>query len=329
MSLRIGFIGAGNMSQQHAKRLDRLDHVEIVAVCHPRPDNTKIFTQARSAPIEIFTDRDTMFREAGLDALYVCIPPSAQDDTVERAAEKGYHLFLEKPIALETALARRMVDATDANGVVTQVGFQFRYRKGVQTLKAAIESGEAGRPTLFSGRYWTNMDGNSWWRDRSRSGGQVIEQLIHIYDLAAHFLGEADLAKTTGYLANLCHGERADYTIEDTSVGVHHAKNGAVSVVTGSNNAIPMHYIGDFRVVCEKALLDYHSTGQPWVTPDHSTYYLNGEMKGDWEEAGDATFALNQNFIRAIQENRPADVPIQDGLRALEWARAVVATSGF
>jgi len=328
MSLRIGFIGAGNMSRQHAKRLAAIEGADVVAVCHPRPVNAAKFLEAQPGEVALYSDRDAMFAEADLDALYVCIPPFAQDDTVEKAAEQGYHLFLEKPIALEIDLAQRMVDAAEANGVISQVGFQFRYKKGVQTLRAALDSGEAGRPTLFSGRYWTNMDGNPWWRDRSKSGGQVVEQLIHIYDLAAHFLGEADLTRTTGYVANLCHRGRPDYTIEDTSVGVHYAKNGAVSVVTGSNNAVPMHYIGDFRVVCERAVLDYHSTGQSWVTPDRSIYH-QGEERMEWDETGDATLALNQNFIHSIQSRQPADIPIRDGLRALQWARAVIDRSGF
>jgi len=327
MSLRIGFVGAGQMSQQHAKRLAKIPHTEVVAVCHPRPANARKFVEAQPGEVTVFTEAETMFQEAALDALYVCVPPFAQDDTVEKAVDQGLHVFLEKPIALEVPLARRMVEAAEANQVVTQVGFQFRFREGVRRLKAAMNQGETGQPTLFSGRYWTHMDGNPWWRDRTKSGGQVVEQLIHIYDLAAHFMGPADLEKTTGYLANLCHGNRPDYTIEDTSVGVHRMQAGGVSVITGSNNALPMHFIGDFRVVCENGMLDYHSSGQSWVNPDRSTLYLNGEKAGDWDETGDVTLALNEDFIKSIQAGHPAEIPIRDGLRALEWVQAVVDAS--
>ncbi len=327
--MRVGFVGAGSMSLQHAKRLAKGDQAEVVAVCHPRPERAAKFVEAQPRSVQVYTDGEAMFDREKLDALYLCIPPYAHTGLAEQAAARGIHLFLEKPLALEWEAARRMTEAAEQAGVVTQVGFQFRFREGVQALKRLLESGEAGRPTLFSGRYWTNMDGNSWWRDRSRSGGQLIEQLIHLYDLAGHFLGEADLARTTGYVANLCHKGRPDYTIEDTSVGVQVMRNGGVSVITGSNNALAGHYIGDFRVVCERALLDYHSTGQGWVKADRSTLHVGGECRGEWEETGDATLALNDDFITAIREGRPAAIPIREGLRAQEWVQAVMDASGF
>ena len=216
--IRVAILGAGFMGQQHSQRLAATDGVEIVSICaRPIEGADELAAGLACDGIATYDDFDAMLDAGGFDALYVCIPPFAHNGEVERAAARGIHLFLEKPLALTLDRAESMVAAAEAAGVVTQVGYHMRFGKSVQRMKALLDSGQAGRPTQFQARYWTNMDGNSWWRFRDRSGGQLCEQVIHLYDLAMSFLGEPQRAG--GYVANLCHRQREDYTIEDTSVG--------------------------------------------------------------------------------------------------------------
>ncbi len=326
--IRVGILGTGFMAQTHGKRLAGMDDVEIAAVCSRSRERAVSLNETLGTQAAVFNSLPAMLEQGSLDALYVCLPPYAHDGQVEAAAAKGVHVFLEKPIALDVSRGESMAAAVAKAGVVSQVGFHMRFRKAVQALKQRIDSGAAGVPTLFTGRFWCNMLGNSWWRDRAKSGGQVFEQVIHIYDLALHLLGPA--ATVTGLLDTLCHGGDQSYTIEDTSAGTVRFVNGGMASITGSNCALPERFIADFRVACADALLDYRTTGD-WRDTDEAVLYTHGndEQLGEERitEDTDPFLAESRDFITAIRNGGATRTPITDGLAALKVVAAVVASA--
>jgi len=136
-----------------------------------------------------------------------------------------------------------MVEAIEKAGVVSQVGFHMRFRASVSKLKQILDEGSAGRTTMFTGRFWCNMLGKDWWQRKDGSGGQIYEQLIHIYDLALHLLGQPD--SVCGFMDNLTHTHVEGYTIEDTSIGTIRFADGSLATITGSNSALGWDTNGD------------------------------------------------------------------------------------
>src|SRR5690606_12428322 len=121
------------------------------------------------------------------------------------------NLLVEKPIALDLARARSMVEAS--RGVVAACGFMYRFGAAVARWDALQGAGETGRIGYFSGHFHCNALHAPWWRDRAKSGGQMVEQLIHIADLARHVLGMPETAYARA--ANLFHRDVPGYTSED------------------------------------------------------------------------------------------------------------------
>lgn len=326
-TLRAGILGTGFMGQTHGKNLATLDSVEIAAICDTRQESAQALKDTLGVEAVLFDDFDAMLEKAALDVLYVCLPPCAHDGQVVKAAQKGVHLFLEKPIAPDVASAQAMADAIAEAGVVSQVGFHLRFRKSVQKMKAYVDSGDAGRGALFAGRYWCNMLGNAWWRDRAGSGGQIFEQVIHVYDMAQYLFGPAQ--SVTGLMANLCHTNVDDYSIEDVSVGSVQFASGAMGSVVGSNCALPERFIGDFRVVCEKAVLDYRSTGD-WRDTEKATLYRHDGAtmtQEDIEEDGNPYLAETEDFITAILSGGSTVTPVKHGLSAVKLVSSVIASA--
>jgi predicted dehydrogenase len=326
MPIRIGIIGTGFIAGQHARCLRQIDGVRIAAVASPTRTHAGDFCQAQDLPDAACFDNGLALIESGLvDAVYFCMPPFAHNGEVEAAAARGLHVFLEKPIALDSEKARRMVDVIARAGVLSQVGFMMRFSTAARQLKALLDTGAWGRPTLFTGRFWINSAGSDWWRDRSRSGGQIFEQVIHLYDLASFFCGPVRSAH--GMLANLCHRDTPGYTIEDTSVGMVQFENGALASITGSNNAVPMHFFADYRVACERGTLEYRCTGQPWVRPDEATFYpLDGDPESVIQTA-DCFLEEDRHFIDCIQNQRQSLCPASAGLAAIELVERVIQSS--
>jgi predicted dehydrogenase len=327
--LRVGILGAGFMGQTHGKNLVQMDGIRLAAICDnglARAESLK--TQLGASDARVFDHFKKMITVTPLDILYVCLPPFAHNGQVEQAASKGIHLFLEKPIAINLERGRSMADTIDKAGVVSQVGFHNRFRASVERFKELTGSGAAGRPTQFQGRYWCNFQGGAWWRDKKGSNGQVFEQVIHIYDMAAYLLGEP--ANVCAYMDNLCHQDQPDYTVEDTSAAVIRFKNGSMASIVGSNCALPGHFTGDYRAVFEKAVLDYRATGQEWVTPDAATIYQhsNGALtREEFTETRDVYRAETVDFIEAVRHGGATRAPVSAGLASLRLVSAVLQSA--
>ena len=320
MSIRVGIVGTG-FARVHVEALKKIPGTEVCAITSRKKERAKEFSKANGIKAEAFDCFKEMLDSAKPDAVYVCLPPFAHEGEVEMAADRGIHLLVEKPIAINSRKARKMVDAIESNRVKSQVGFHMMFRKSVRSLKKMIDNSDAGRPTLFTGRFWANMECSEWWRDKKRSGGQVFEQVIHTYDLATYLFGKVE--KADGILRNICHKGRKDYTIEDTSIGALQFTNGAVGVITGSNCAVPNHYFGDFRAVCEKVTLDYKSTGQSWIEPDKALLYL-GSKKEEIAEDEDPYLLENKDFIDAIRKNKETVTPARAGLETILIVESVI-----
>jgi len=327
-TLKIGILGTG-FASVHAERLNKLENVKITAVwgrsiAKANAFNGKLGLDEATA----FDDFDIMLDQAKFDALYVCIPPHAHCGQVEKAAERGIHLFLEKPIAYDVARAESQATAIEKAGVVSLVGYLSRYRESVETFKDLIDSGKTGKVTQFQGRYWCNMLGPDWWRDLNSSHGQVFEQVIHVYDMALNLLGEPE--SVCAFTDNLVHRHVPDYTIEDTSAAIVRFKNGAIASIIGSNSAIPGRYLADFRVVCEYAAIDYRSTGQEWDIPPNATifeYQDENIRSREFSETSDPYMAETLEFLNAIQGKSTPRAPIQAGVTGVRLVSAVLESA--
>lgn len=329
MSVRACILGAGFMARTHGKNLVASEDVVLAGICDPDRERSEACAREIGAgDVRLYSDFEDMLTREAPDLLIACIPPFAHAGQVEMAAAKGIHLFLEKPLALDVGRCQSMVDAAERAGVVTQVGYHMRFRRSVRKLKAMVAQGTAGLPTQFQGRYWCNMDGAAWWRLRDRSGGQVLEQTIHLYDLAMHFLGTPE--SVSAAMSNLCHAGRDDYTIEDTSAALVRFRGGAVASISGSNCAQPMHFSGDFRVVCGNAMLDYRTTGQNWVTPDSATLWTYAGSEPTREEiveTDDAYRLETEHFLACVRSGHATAVPICDGLESLRLVLSAIASA--
>jgi predicted dehydrogenase len=136
---------------QSLQQLER--EVEVVAFCNRTIEKAAAFSQQYTrGKSPIFSDLHRMFEQVPLDVIVVCLPPFAHTDEVEIAANLGTHVFIEKPIALTSEQGWSMVRAAERAGIVTQVGFMFRFGEAVERLRSMIDSGEAWPVLLMSTR---------------------------------------------------------------------------------------------------------------------------------------------------------------------------------
>lgn len=306
MTLRVGLLGPGGIGGRHADAVARVPGLELVACCGKDLTKTEEFSQARGAAP--YTDFGSMLVQEQLDLLIVALPPFAHEGQVEAAARAGVHVLVEKPIALDLSRAEAMVDAT--RDVVAACGFMYRFGGAVARWDELRTAGTTGRIAHFSGSFHCNALHAPWWRDRARSGGQMVEQLIHIVDLARVNLGmpRSVFASATRF----GHSDVPGYTAEDISAMILTYDNGAIGTLHASNLAIPGRWTKHWQVVGE------HMIGQftDWNVAEF-TQTMPGGRTENLTETVDPFVEQLVNVQTAITHNRPPRVPLQDGADSL------------
>jgi len=226
----IGFVGSGGIAREHMNCLQKVPDAKIAAFCDidlKRAKEAASSIQGASA----YQDVSEMVRAEKLDAIYVCVPPFSHGFEPS-LIERGLHLFIEKPITLTLELAKKIELAISKAGIINSVGYMWRYLDTTDlAMKVLRENGPIGMVMgQYHDPYW--FPPGHWWIDKSKSGGQVIEQSTHVFDLARYVAG--DVSRVYAELDTLLLKDVPGFNVEDVSVVCLRFKDGAVGVVTST-----------------------------------------------------------------------------------------------
>lgn len=183
--LKVGCIGTGFIAGRHLAALATMDEVDVVAVADadlPRAERAAAAISARS-----YDDGQSLLSTEELDAVWLCVPPFVHGALECAALDRGLPMFVEKPLAVDNETAEGIGRRVEGAGVPTAVGYHWRYLSGVESARAFLQDRP---PAVVSGWWLDATPAAPWWVDRSRSGGQVVEQTTHLLDLARHLVGE-------------------------------------------------------------------------------------------------------------------------------------------
>lgn len=314
--LRVGLLGCGSFAHRHAQSLRLLaDEVELVAFCNRTPEKAAAFAQEYGAgETAVYAHHQQMFEQTPLDAVVISLPPFAHSDEVEMAAARGIHIFIEKPIALQSEAGWRMVKAAENAAIVTQVGFMSRFGEAVEQVKTFIQDGTAGTVGLMAARYFCNSLHAPWWRDREKSGGQLVEQVIHMVDLLRYFMGEP--VAVYGRQANLFHQATADYTVEDVSATLYSFPYGGLGVIYATNGAIPNRWVNNYQLVAQNLTAEFSNANTATIT------FTREPERPPLEIASERNIHLAEmvDFLQAIRSGGQTRTPLREGAKSLDLA---------
>jgi predicted dehydrogenase len=190
---RVGIIGAGWIVKVHLGVLSGFDDVEVVGIASRNPDSAGPLAEAAGA--RVYPDYRSMLDAAELDAVFVCLPPYAACEPALAVVDRGIALFAEKPLGLDEEGPARIAKSIHDKGVVSCVGYQWRYLEVVDRARELLESRP---PQLVVGSWLGETPGAKWWIRKDQSGGQILEQATHIFDLARYLAGEMEPTAAAG-----------------------------------------------------------------------------------------------------------------------------------
>ncbi|MCM8818329.1 MAG: Gfo/Idh/MocA family oxidoreductase [Candidatus Omnitrophica bacterium] len=241
MEIKIGFIGCGGIGNAHMSILSQIPDVKLVGFCDADESKAKLASEKYGG--KIYNDYKKMLNEIEIDACYICLPPFAHQGQEELCIEKNIPIFVEKPIHLNKNKAKKIIEKIKEKNLINAVGYQDRYQNIIAYIKPFFSENNLG---FFTGWWVGGMPGVYWWRRKEMSGGQVVEQTTHIFDMSRYLIGEpVELfsVKRTGLMK-----EFEGYNVEDAS---------AVSVYF-ENDVFGVIFSGCFLNTSGKVGLDFY-----------------------------------------------------------------------
>lgn len=311
MQTRVGFIGAGIIANRHMGDLLGFKDVQVVAVSDVVKDRAEALAQRCGG--NSYENLDEMLDREQLDAVYVCVPPFAHGAPELAVIERDLPFFVEKPLAVDWETAARIGERVQARQLVTATGYHWRYLDITERARELLSK----NPARLALGYWLDFTPPpDWWIVQSKSGGQIVEQTTHIFDLARVLVG--DVTQVYGATGRK---ERAAFPtadIGDVSLATVHFASGALGNFASTCLLNWPHRIG----------LHLFSEGMVIEMTEFEIMIDVGQGRPVQRAEGDPFVREDRDFIDAVQ-GRPNRIraPYAEALKSHRVATAAAQSA--
>ena len=183
--VRWGIIGCGDVCEvKSGPALQNAGRSALAAVMRRDGAKAEDFARRHGVP-RWYDNAAALIADETVDAVYVATPPDSHEDYTIRALEAGKPVYCEKPMALTTAAADRMIIAAERCGSPLIVAYYRRALPRFEKMRTLIEDGAVGTPRTVECRQAkraTDLPGEAWKLDPAVSGGG------HFADMYSHAL---------------------------------------------------------------------------------------------------------------------------------------------
>ena len=313
MSTRIAVFGAGYIAGRHLAALAALPGVEIAGVADVQLERAQEAVGRFGG--RAYAGWRALLEAEAPEAVYICLPPFAHGEPEQALIDRGLPFFVEKPLATTPELPERIAAQVAERNLLTSVGYHWRY---LDTIERARELVQENPPRLAMGYWFDFVPPPAWWVRRETSGGQVVEQTTHIFDLARHLLGEPVRVFGAACRSGLQRYPHAD--IDAASVATLQFESGALAVIASTCLLHYPHRIG-LWLYAEHLVLECRELSLTIEAPE------GGQVI---EPAVDPYVIEDQAFVRALQTGDTSGirVPYAEALRTHRLVMKVVESAG-
>jgi UDP-N-acetylglucosamine 3-dehydrogenase len=315
--LKVGLVGAGGIGGVHAAALAGVRGAKLVGIADAREEAARQLGE--QAGVAHYSSLEDLVKAENPDIIDICLPTDLHKEYAVRAAELGKHVFCEKPMARSSEEARAMIEACRKAGVKLMIGHVLRFAPEYRTAKQLVDDGRLGRVgTVRLIREGTAPGWSSWFGDKKRSGGVLLDLAIHDIDWLRWTFGEAErvYSKLAGTEEGLP-GEHAFVSIR--------MKSGVIAHVTGS-----WAQADGFRTFLEMAGTGGIAAFDSANTSSISTTLRGEERPSHWTESPlepNGYFHELQHFIDCIAAGTEPLVTGEDAAKSLELALAAIRSA--
>jgi len=319
--MKVGIAGTGFMGSTHAAGWAETD-AELVGFVAETLEEAEPL--ARQYGVKAYADFASLLRD--VDIIDICTPTHLHASMIIEAASQRKHIICEKPLALTVEQASQAIRACRQAGVKLFVAHVVRFFPEYALAKTIVEQGKIGRLgtiRLLRGSYRPKKPVGNWFLDESKSGGILLDLMIHDFDYARWLAGEVEsvMAKKVSALHQ---NSPVDYGL----VILKH-RNGTISNIAGAWAYPPPVFRTGFEISGDSGMIEFDSDAtapirnlvirQPGEAPDV------GLPSSPVQESPYTTEI--KEFYAAIKGEQVARVTAEDGLAAVQIAQAAIESA--
>jgi predicted dehydrogenase/nucleoside-diphosphate-sugar epimerase len=336
-AIRVGFVGAGMISDHHAAAVQNLAGVELVGVCDLDAERAR--ARAVAWGTTAYSSLDALV-EAGVDVVHVLTPPSTHARVALEALERGCHVLVEKPLAEDMQEARRIGELAAEKGLVATVNHSLLHDPQMLAALEQIRGGALGQVVsvdILRGSEYPPYEGGPLpphmrsvaypWRDVGVHCLYVIEELLgRIVDVHAKWLslgGERNLAFDEWRALVRCERGLGHFALSWNAKPTE-----SQIVVHGTRGVLRVDTFAMFRTkragtslpkAAERVANAYGEALRPLgEVPLNSWRFVSGRLR---PYQGVRNFVAE--FYRRLAQGLPPPVAVEDAVPVVEWLERV------
>ncbi|MCM3115373.1 Gfo/Idh/MocA family oxidoreductase [Neobacillus sp. MER 74] len=248
--LKVGIIGCGGIAfQKHLPSLAKLgDKVELVGFCDELIERAeKAAKQFGVENANVYADYKELLEDSSIDVVHVLTPNISHSFITVKALESGKHVMCEKPMAINSAEAKKMVEAAKRTGKKLTIGYQNRFRRDSLALIKACEEGDLGE-IYFAKAHAIRRRGVPTWGVfmdlEKQGGGPLIDIGTHALDLTLWMMNNYKPKLVVGSAYKKLYDKPDgnifgpwnpnEFNVEDSAFGYIKMENGATIMLEAS-----------------------------------------------------------------------------------------------
>lgn len=299
-ALRVACIGTGWIATRHLDVLSALPDVDVVAVADPLRDRAE--EAAARFGARVHGDGLALLAEEDLDAVWLCVPPFAHGPLEGAALERELPFFVEKPLAADLETAQAIAEGVRERALLTAVGYHWRHLDVVDRARELLRD-TPGR--VATGFWLASRPPWAWWSRRDRSGGQVVEQTTHVFDLARLLMGEVVSVAAAEVPAD------SDGDVPPAAAATLRFGSGAIATITSACVLGWRHRVG-LHVMADGLAVEFGERG----LTEHELRIVTGDGEEVVASDVDPIVREDHEFVAALRgEIERVRVPYEEALR--------------
>lgn len=248
--LKAGIIGCGGIANgKQMPSVKATGLVDMVAFCDIAPEKAqKAAKEFGTVDAKTYTDYRELLKDSSIDIIYVCTPNRSHSEITVAALNAGKHVMCEKPMAINSVEAGKMVEAAKANNKVLTIGYQNRFRPDSRYLKEECRNGVLGEIYMAKARAIRRRAVPTWGvflNEYEQGGGPLIDIGTHALDLTLWMMDNYKPKYAVGTTYHKLNNQKNTgnawgdwdteaFTVEDSAFGFVVMENGATIILESS-----------------------------------------------------------------------------------------------
>jgi len=276
--VKFAVVGCGHIGKRHIEMIQRNPEAELVAICDILPlkqlglDTCTV----HRAPFTYFYNLESLLSsEIQFDVLNICVPNGFHAEMAIRGIETGHHVVIEKPMALTTIEAEKILSTANKHDKKVFCVMQNRYSPPSVWIKEMVNSGRLGELFLVQINCFWNRDERyykpgSWHGNKKLDGGTLFTQFSHFIDLMYWLFG--DIININARFMDFNHQTLTDF--EDSGIITFDFLNGGSGIFNYSTSIYDTNFESSVTIIAENGTIKIGGQYMNEVTYCHVKDYV-------------------------------------------------------